>query len=297
MQQPTVDQRFRRRFVEYLVVNIEHGHHPQIEHRQPHVDAEQSVQDVGGLSDQPVFDPEYLHHVGHRVTLEPRRVEIFVVHDQLRRLLVTTFAHRHGQAKRVVAVVDVFLVQFSQLLVDPPEFGVDLEALRDELRFDGTHAQILDVHKQIVHEQRNVYVGLVIVYVVQPSQVDGQDQQQARKDHDEREYVERSEFGGRRRRVHLERVDGRFVPRHVFLALVHDGDPGKEYRRRQHSVVDPQHGRRKNYAPVVHFAQGLRRGEKSVHTRGHQQYRVRVLKSIVTQVDRKHAAQSPEHPN
>lgn len=206
LQQPPVDQHLRRVFVEYFVVHVEQSEPPQVEHRQPHVHAEQIVQRVGRLTDQPVFDPEYLHHVGHRVALDQWRVKISVVpHELFRRTSSSCNLRRRcgRRLERVLGAVHVLLVQPSQLTIDLAKLDVHLETLRDELRLHAAHAQVLDVQEQEVNELRGV--GVVRVQVVQPSHGDRHGHGQAQRDHGGREPLVEPEFRGGRRRVQLKR--------------------------------------------------------------------------------------------
>jgi len=202
---------------------------------------------------------------------------------------------RRGAHERVLGAVDVFVPEPLQVVVDAAELGVHLETLHDELRLDATHAQVLDVHEQVVDDERRVRIGLVPAQVVHADGVGGHDDGQARGDHGQRERAVPPELGGRRRRVRLERPDGRSVPGHVGFALVHDGDAGQERGGRQHPVVHARQRRRERDAPVVQFAYDVRRVREVVHARGHQQGGERVLKPVVRHVDGEHAAQRPKY--
>jgi len=234
------------------------------------VHAEQVVERVYRQSDQPVFDPEQLDRVGRRVAHEPRTVKVFVVHDGRPRRRRRRRAR--GRHKRVFGAVEVFVLQPLQIVVDAVKLGVDLETLHDKLRLNAAHAQVLDVHKQLVDEQRRIRVGLVAAQVVHADRVGGHDDGQTRGDHGQRKRPVPPELCGRRWRVRLERSDGRSVPVRVRLAFVYDRDPGEEHGGRQHPVVHGRQRRRKRGAPMVHFAYDVRRVHKIVYARGYQQH-------------------------
>lgn len=257
--------------------------------------AEQVVERINRQSDQPVFDPEQLDRVGRRVAHEPRTVKVFVIHDGRPRRRRRRRAR--GRHKRVLGAVEVFVLQPLQIVVDAVKLGVDLETLHDKLRLDAAHAQVLDVHEQLVGEQRRIRVGLVAAQVVHADRVGRQDDGQTRGDHGQRKRPVPPEFRGRRWRVRLERSDGRLVPGHVRLTFVHDRDPGEEHGGRQHPVVHGRQRRRKRGAPVIQFAYDLRRVHEIVYARGYQQCGVRVLKLVVRQIHGEHSAQSPKRPD
>jgi len=50
LQQPAVDEYLSRRVAVDLVVDIEHRHHPQQDHRESHMHAEQTVDELDGLT-------------------------------------------------------------------------------------------------------------------------------------------------------------------------------------------------------------------------------------------------------
>jgi len=160
-----------------LVINVEQSHHPQQEHREPHLDAEQIVEHVDGLAGQPVLDPEYLHRVSGRVAFESRPVEILVVPNapRCRGLVVTASGRgrsrrrrrrRRACDERILDAVGALVLELFQFPVDFPKPGKHHVALGDELRFDATRAQILDVHERVVDEQRTVVMALVVVQKV-----------------------------------------------------------------------------------------------------------------------------------
>lgn len=209
LEQPSVDQRLGRVLIKYLVVNVEQGDHPQVEHGQAHVYAEHVVQGICRLAGQPVPDPEHLHSVGgHRSAgcERTRRVE--------------TLAERMTEAPRMVRV---YVVQRPQVVVDATELDVDGEALRNELRLHAAHAQVLHVQEQVVEQLLNGRI--VREQAAQPSHINGHCQSQTHGDDNHREPPARAQFGRRRRSVLLKRVYGRLVPHRVPMAPVQDGAP------------------------------------------------------------------------
>lgn len=209
LYQPPVDQHLGRVLVEYLVVDVEQGDHPQIEHGQAHVHAEHVVQGVCRLAGQPVLDPEHLHHVGGHRSVGRERLRC-----------VETFTERTMVVPRAVRVL---LVQRPQVIVNAAEPDVRDEALRDELRLHAAQAQVLHVQEQVVEQLPDGRA--VREQAAQPSRVDGHCQSQAHGDDSHREPPARVQFGRRRRSVRLERVYGRLVPRCVPVAPVQDGAP------------------------------------------------------------------------
>lgn len=296
---PGVDQPFGRRVAENLVVNVEQSDQPQIEHRQPHVNAEHVVQRVDGLADQPVPDAEYLDGVGHRMAVEPRPVEVVVVQDHAlqQRFAPVRVVRGLLSDERILGAVHVFLLQLLQVVVDAAELGVDPEALRGELGLDAAHAQVLNVIEHVVNKQRSVDKGLSATQEVQAAHVDRHDYGQADGDDGRREHLVAPRLRGRGRRVHFERGDDRLVPGRVPFAAVHHRDPGQDRGDGQRPAVHTDQGRRENHAPPVQPAQVLRRAQEIVHAHGQQHQRVRVLELVVRQIDCEHAAQLPKRPD
>lgn len=145
--------------------------------------AKQVVERVYRQSDQPVFDSEQLDRVGRRVAHEPRTVKVFVVHDGRPGRRQRQRRRAHGRHKRVLGSVEVFVLQPLQIVIDTAKLSVDLETLHDKLRLDAAHAQVLDVHEQLVDEQRRIRVGLVATQVVHAERVGGHDDGQTRGHH------------------------------------------------------------------------------------------------------------------
>lgn len=197
--------------------------------------AEQVIERIYRLTNEPVFDPQQLDRVGRRVTRKLRMIKVFVVNYSGRWLLQMALRRwqrrrrrrARGGHERILGAVDVFVPQTLQIVIDAAKLGVHLETLHNELRLDATHAQVLDVHEQVVDEKRRVRIGLVPAQIVHADRVAGDDDGQARGDHGQRKRPVSPELRGRRWRIRLERPDGRPIPGHVRLAFVHDGDRSK----------------------------------------------------------------------
>lgn len=144
LQQPTVDQQFGRWIAVYFVVDVEQGHHPEQEHREAHLYAEQMVEHVDCLAGQPVFDAQRLHRIG--------RTAPDGFPTSRRRSIAARRRVPRGGDERILNAVRVLVPEPVQLVVDLPELGVHQVTLRGELRLDAAHAQVLDVYEQIVDQ-------------------------------------------------------------------------------------------------------------------------------------------------